>query len=123
MKYSELKQIVERQAAVYRRDAALTGSCGDGGSDKLLNRLSDFKNSLVVRYDLKPSEFRDLDNIEVGEPGAFTSAIYNYRKEQSQKKMRTFSRLPKNISNEAYKKANEGSYEDFVEWWDSQIVE
>ena len=29
--------------------------------------------------------------------------------------------LPKRLSNEAYKKAKTLRYEDFVEWWDSQV--
>jgi len=30
--------------------------------------------------------------------------------------------LPKRLSNEAYNKAKEMSYEDFVKWWDKQKV-
>lgn len=29
--------------------------------------------------------------------------------------------LPKRLSNEAYKKAKEMNYEDFVAWWDEQV--
>jgi len=79
MKYSKLKQIVREKAHMLKTNAEYSGAWNDGGSDSLLARLNDFKQSLVVKYDLRPSEYDQLNNIDVGEPEAFSSIIDNYK--------------------------------------------
>jgi len=75
MKYSKLEQIVREEAHRLKENAGYSGTYNDGGSANLIARLDKFKHSLVVKYDLWPSEYNQLDSTDVGEPEAFSSII------------------------------------------------
>lgn len=79
MKYSKLEQIVIEEAHTLKENAGYSGAYNDGGSANLLTRLDKFKHSLVVKYDLRPSEYNQLDNTDVGEPEAFSSIVDKYK--------------------------------------------
>lgn len=79
MKYSKLEQIVREEAYMLKENAGYSGEYHDGGSANLLARLDGFKQSLVVKYDLRPSEYNQLNNTDVGEPEAFSTIIERYK--------------------------------------------
>ena len=79
MKYSKLEQIVREEAHTLKENAGYSGAWNDGGSANLLSRLDQFKQSLVVKYDLRPSEYAQLNNTDVGEPEAFSNIIDKYK--------------------------------------------
>lgn len=79
MKFSTLVSIVQAKAHNLKEDAAYSGSYDDGGASNLLQRLADYKHSLVVKYDLRPSEFHKLNDMDVGEPAELSSIIEDYK--------------------------------------------
>jgi len=79
MKYSFLQKIVTEYALQLKEDAGYSGSHSDGGCEKLLSKLNDYKTTLVVKMDLRPSEFYKLNDIEVGEPSEFSNVIEKYK--------------------------------------------
>jgi hypothetical protein len=79
MKFSFLKQIVTEYALQLKEDAAYSGSHSDGGCENVLSKLNTYKNTLVVKMDLKPSEFYKLNDVEVGEPVEFSNIIEKYK--------------------------------------------
>ena len=79
MKYSKLNQIVNEEAHTLKENAGYSGAWNDGGSANLLARLNDFKQSLVAKYDLRPSEYKQLNSTDVGEPESFSSIIDKYK--------------------------------------------
>jgi hypothetical protein len=79
MKYSKLEQIVREEANRLKENAAHSGAWNDGGSANLLAKLSNFKQGLVVKYDLRPSEYEQLNNTDIGEPEEFLSIINRYK--------------------------------------------
>ena len=81
MKYSTLSDIVVKEALRLKESAGYSGSHTDGGSASLLQKLSNYKNSLVVKYDLKPSEFNQLNDKDIGEPNDFSNIIRKHKME------------------------------------------
>lgn len=79
MKYQKLKQIINEEAHNLKECAAYQGASNDGGSTNLLNKLESFKRNLIYKYDLKPSEYSQLNDIEIGEPEEFSKIIKNYK--------------------------------------------
>lgn len=79
MKFALLKQIVLGKAHALRESAGYNGDYGDGGSANLIRKIEQYQQRLVVKYDLRPSEFSTLDGIEVGEPEEFESIIQSYK--------------------------------------------
>lgn len=79
MKYSKLKEIINEKAFNLKESAAYSGSWTDGGSANLLSKLEKFKQQLVVKYDLRPSEYNQLENIDIGEPEEFSTIIEEYK--------------------------------------------
>jgi hypothetical protein len=79
MKFSLLSKIVTEAANEYKENAAYSGAWNDGGCESLLCKLADYKKSLVVKFDLRPSEYSKLNDIEVGEPKEFSDIIEKYK--------------------------------------------
>lgn len=79
MKLSLLRKIVRGRAHYLKECAGYSGERSDGGSSDLLRKLRVFEDGIVVKLDLRPSEFSQLDNIEVGEPDEFTDIINLYK--------------------------------------------
>lgn len=79
MKFSFLKQIVNEAAHQLKENAAYAGACDDGGCSSLLSRFNDYQNNMVIKLDLRPSEFNKLNEIEVGEPKEFSDIIEKYK--------------------------------------------
>jgi len=79
MKYSKLEQIVREEAHTLKENAGYSGAWNDGGSANLLTILDQFKQSLVVKHDLRHSEYGQLNSTDVGEPEAFLSIIDKYK--------------------------------------------
>ena len=79
MKFSFLKQIVIEEAYQRKESAGHQGAWDDGGCDNLLKKLSNYRNSWVVKLDLRPSELNKLNDIEVGEPQEFSDIIEKYK--------------------------------------------
>ena len=52
---------------------------GDGGCKSLIDDFTEFKNSMIHKYDLRPSEYNKLDDTDVGEPLQFSAAIDKYK--------------------------------------------
>ena len=42
-------------------------------------KLANYQNKLVIEYDLRPSEFNKLDELDVGEPKEFNYIIEEYK--------------------------------------------
>lgn len=79
MKLSFLTEIVTKRAHQLREEAGYSGSYTDGGCERLLKRLNDYRQKFVVKLDLRPSEFEKLNDIEVGEPDEFSEIIEKYK--------------------------------------------
>lgn len=79
MKYSKLQNIIIDEANSLKETAGFNGDRGDGGSETLLRSLKDFKQTLILKHDLRPSEYFKLDDIEVGEPAMFARIFEEYR--------------------------------------------
>jgi hypothetical protein len=79
MEYQKLKQIVEERANCLKESAAHQGAWNDGGCSALLERLNKYEHKLVVKMDLRPSEYNKLKTVEVGEPSEFSSEIEKYK--------------------------------------------
>ena len=79
MKYIKLRDIVRDHAYKLKESAEHSGAWNDGGCSSLLKELSDFHQSLVIKYDLRPSESGNLNDVEVGEPIQFEEAIHDYK--------------------------------------------
>ncbi|WP_035670803.1 hypothetical protein [Flavobacterium sp. 83] len=79
MKLSFLTEIVTKRANQLKEDARYSGSYSDGGCGSLLKRLQDYRQKFVVKLDLRPSEFKNLNDIEVGEPEEFSEVIEKYK--------------------------------------------
>ena len=80
MKFSTLSRIVILEAHRLKENAGYSGAWNDGGSGHLLGKLDDFKNELVIREDLRPSEFHLLNDMEIGEPEVFSDVIKDYKR-------------------------------------------
>lgn len=78
MKFSKLKEIVNNHVIDLGISASYSGFCGEYGTNIILNKLKNFQDNLVIEYDLKPSEFNKLNDIEVGEPNQFKLIIEKY---------------------------------------------
>ena len=79
MTFEKLCYIINKIAAELKDNAECEGAWNDGGCSALLYKLKEYKEKLVVQYDLKPSEFHQLDDIEVGEPEEFALQIEQYK--------------------------------------------
>lgn len=79
MKFSVLNKIIKEYAFQLKEDAGYSGSYTDGGCQSVLNRLRDYKDALIVKHDLRPSEYSNLDSLEVGEPLEFKEIITKYK--------------------------------------------
>lgn len=79
MTFKKLCEIINEIAAELKDNAECEGAWNDGGCSALLSKLKAYKEKLVVQYDLKPSEFHQLDDIEVGEPEEFAFQIERYK--------------------------------------------
>lgn len=80
MKWKRLSEIVREYAHDRKMSAAYSGSYTDGGHSSILSELDRFKQILVVKYDLRPSEYKQLEEIEVGEPPFFFDIIESHKK-------------------------------------------
>lgn len=63
----------------WKEDAAYSGSYTDGGSKSLLQKFTDYTDKWIFKFDLRPSEFHQLDDIEVGELEEFSNIIEAYK--------------------------------------------
>jgi len=79
MKYRLLRDIVSDYAQYLKDNAAYSGAWNDGGSSNIIRELEDFNKSLMVKYDLRPSESYKLSVKDVGEPPQFKDAIDRYK--------------------------------------------
>lgn len=79
MKLIKLREIVNEQAFRLKEGAGYSGANNDGGSANLLMKLKDYEYSLIVKMDLRPSEYSILDDVEVEEPREFQNIIEDYK--------------------------------------------
>jgi len=79
MKFSTLNSIVINAAEMLRTNAGYAGAWDDGGAAGLLGCLDDFKTALIHKYNLRPSEYSQLESKEVGEPSEFNREILDYK--------------------------------------------
>lgn len=75
MTFSFLNEIIRTESDDLRLSAAYNGAMNDGGSNALLTRLQDYKQSLVVKLDLRPSEYEQLDDLQIEIPEYFKDII------------------------------------------------
>jgi hypothetical protein len=85
MKLSFLREIVQNYANNLEINAGYSGSWGDGGKRNLIERLKEYEQRFIIVYDLRPSEFHKLDDIEVDEPSEFNEVIMAYKMELAKK--------------------------------------
>lgn len=57
---------------------AYFGSWGNSGYS-LIGRLEKYRQSLIIKHDLRPSEYHTLNDLEVQEPSEFSDVIENYK--------------------------------------------
>lgn len=79
MKFSLLNTIVTDYANECKTSAAYAGAWNDGGASEILAKLERYKQTQVVKFDLRPSEYHKLNDIEIGEPDEFSDIIYKYK--------------------------------------------
>lgn len=79
MKLSLLRHIIKQKAHELSETAENNGKRHDGGASQLLKKLDEYEQNLIVSRDLKPSEVRYLDEMEVGEPIKFQNEIYEFK--------------------------------------------
>ena len=79
MKYIKLEQIITDEINQRKLSAAYSGAWNDGGANNLRDKLNNFKLTLITKYDLRPSEYHKIDDIEVGEPEEFITIIEAYK--------------------------------------------
>lgn len=79
MKYLKLETIVKEHADALGQAAAYGGYFHDGGRAAVISRLEAFKQKLIHKYDLRPSEYIQLDSVDVGEPEEFSKIIEDYK--------------------------------------------
>jgi len=82
MKFRILEKIIKEKATQLELEAEYSGAWGVWGSSdssSLLNKLYDYKNGIVVKHDLRPSEFYKIDDMEIGEPNEFKIEITEYK--------------------------------------------
>lgn len=80
MNFSKLSVLVRNYAHSQRECAAYNGAHNDGGEGQTLSMLQEFKQQLIVEYDLRPSEYYELNDKEVGEPSQFSKVFIEERK-------------------------------------------
>ncbi len=80
MKFSRLEGIVMSYANMKETNAAYNGAWNDGGASGCRSAIERFKQDLVNKYDLRPSEYSKLNDVEVGEPSQFSEEIEAERK-------------------------------------------
>lgn len=83
MKLSLLRKLVLKESEELYLNEAYNGGYGDGGKSILLQRLKDYEHTLVVKYDLRPSEYYKLNEIDIDEPKEFERILNNYKLELS----------------------------------------
>ena len=79
MKYTLLQKIVTEYAYELKECAAYNGERSDGGCQNLLSKFNNYTNNLIIKFDLRPSEFNKLNEIEIGEPNEFINIIEKYK--------------------------------------------
>ena len=79
MKYSKLVDIITKKAEDLYLDKAYSGGGRDGGRSLMYDRLEKFKHKLICEYDLRPSEYYKLSDLEIGEPIEFKNEIYQHK--------------------------------------------
>lgn len=75
MKFSVLEKLAQDWAKSLKSNAEAMGAWGDGGAANFLAKFNEFKQKQVVKLDLRPSEYKMLDDVEVGEPDEFRTMI------------------------------------------------
>ena len=76
----KLNSKVSRYAKHLDEDAnySFSGHINDGGRGKLIEKLNRFKEGLIRKHDLRPSEFTEkFWPLEVGEPLEFSEVFEN----------------------------------------------
>lgn len=101
MLYKELKAFMQFAAEQLKMDAAYSGAHNDGGKQRLIMDFEAFKQSLVEKHDLRPSEYYKLDGMDVEVP---------------QKFQRYFERYETKF-NKAYKLKNQADLLNFYKWF------
>lgn len=61
--FGDLRNMVNKAADRLKRSAEYSGALDDGGRERLLFRFSDVEQTLIVKYDLRPSEYERLNDI------------------------------------------------------------
>lgn len=79
MKLETLDKIITEHAYQLKENAGYSGSSTDGGCDRLLNKLKSYREKWIYKMDLKPSEYNQLNEVEVGEPIEFATEIQEYK--------------------------------------------
>ena len=72
---SKLNEIIIKYAKECKSNAEYTGSFHDGEYSSLMDKLNKFKETLIIKYNLRPSEYYKLNEIEIGEPDIFSNII------------------------------------------------
>ncbi len=75
IKFSKLKSLVIKYAYDSKESAAHMGAWNDGGCQDWLNAFKRFEDELIVKYDLKPSELQQLNDLDVEVPSNFKKII------------------------------------------------
>lgn len=79
MKLNLLRKLVIEEAEELYLNEGYNGGHGDGGKSYLLQKLKDYEQTLIVKYDLRPSEYFKLSDLEIEEPTQFYNILDKYR--------------------------------------------
>jgi len=89
MLYEELSKMIKEIANNKATSAAYQGAINDdGGSSSLLNKLELFRNSIIFKEDLRPSEYYTINEMEVGNPIEFKDEIEKYLTKKFKNKLK-----------------------------------
>ena len=78
MKVRTLIQIISEEIEDRKDNAKYMGAWNDGTSG-LIESLDNFRQNLIHKHDLKPSEYFKMNDIEIGEPDIFMPIIKKHK--------------------------------------------
>jgi hypothetical protein len=85
IKYSELSRIVLNEVEEARIADGYMGGRGDYSKDYLLTQLNEVKQSIIFKADLRPSEYKIIDDMEVNISGKLEELVERFKFKEWQK--------------------------------------
>jgi phosphotransacetylase len=88
IKYSELSRIVLNEVEEARIADEYMGGRGENLKENLLIELQDVRNGVIVKCDLRPSEYKIIDSMEVKITGKLVDCVEEFKIREFKKGLR-----------------------------------